>query len=224
MEIEFTNLLKDAPAVLPRGPHGFTREEVETSQRNRLMVAFIELAAERGYHELTVQEIVTRAGTAKGAFYASFKDKEDCFLQTFDMGAVMLLQSVVGAVDVVDDPAERIEVGVRAYVQTLIDFPALVRVFLVESVGAGGKLMERWMFNVDLLAAAIVEWRRESRIDDPGLQSLNQRQVTAAIAGINQLTWMTAQREGIDALTDLADELVALTAALLSAPFGEVSA
>jgi hypothetical protein len=84
--------------------------------------------------------------------------------------------------------------------------------------------MERWMFNVDLLAAAIVEWRRESRIDNPGLQLLSQRQATAAIAGINQLTWMTAQREGIDALTDLADELVALTAALLSAPFGEVSA
>jgi AcrR family transcriptional regulator len=219
MEMGLTNAMKEAPAALPRGPHGLTREEVEASQRNRLMLAFVELVSENGYHDVTIKDIVSKAGTAKGAFYASFTDKEDCFVQTFDMGAQLIMDSIAGAVAQANDPAERIDVGTRAYLQTLIDSPALVQVFLIESFGAGGDLTDRWIAHLEALASAIVEWRRESRETHPELQPLNLNQVVTAISGVNQMAWIHARRNGVESLPAFADELVDITIALLAAPF-----
>lgn len=219
MGMGLTNAMKDAPVSLPRGPHGLTREEVATSQRNRLMLAFVELVAEHGYNEVTIKDIVTAAGTAKGAFYENFSDKEDCFAKTFDMGATQIMDAIVSAVRAVEDPAQRINVGTRAYLQTLIDSPALVQVFLIESFGAGGDLTDRWISHLELLSAAIVEWRRESREAHPELQKLNDNQVLTAISGVNQMAWIHAKRNGVESLPAFADELVAITLALLAAPF-----
>jgi len=50
----------------------------ERSRRTleRLLAAATELLEERNFHELTVQEVVSRAGSSVGSFYARFEDKE----------------------------------------------------------------------------------------------------------------------------------------------------
>jgi hypothetical protein len=50
---------------LPKGRHGLSREQVEVSQRTRLLQATIELATERGFASLTLSDIVQRAGVAR---------------------------------------------------------------------------------------------------------------------------------------------------------------
>ncbi|MEM9140482.1 MAG: TetR/AcrR family transcriptional regulator [Pseudomonadota bacterium] len=44
--------------------------------RARLMAAAEEVIAESGFEAMRVEEVVLRAGTAKGTFFAHFKDKE----------------------------------------------------------------------------------------------------------------------------------------------------
>ena len=46
---------------LPSGRHGLSREEVEASQRTRLLQAAVELGTERGFASLTLTDIVGRA-------------------------------------------------------------------------------------------------------------------------------------------------------------------
>src|SRR2546430_4460155 len=65
--------------ALPRGPHGLSREEVELSQRARLLQAATEAVAEQGYVNTTVADILARAGVSRATFYQLFSDKEDCF-------------------------------------------------------------------------------------------------------------------------------------------------
>ena len=44
--------------------------------RARLLAAAEEVIAEKGFEALRVEEVVLRAGTAKGTFFAHFKDKD----------------------------------------------------------------------------------------------------------------------------------------------------
>jgi AcrR family transcriptional regulator len=44
----------------------------------------VEAVARHGFAETTLRELVTLAGVSKSTFYEHFKDKQDCFLATFD--------------------------------------------------------------------------------------------------------------------------------------------
>src|SRR5690606_30880284 len=65
---------------LPRGPHGLPREEVERSQRERLLTAAAEAVAEKGYASMSVADILKGASVSRTTFYQLFDDKLDCFL------------------------------------------------------------------------------------------------------------------------------------------------
>src|SRR3977135_2675206 len=73
--------------ALPRGPHGLSREEVEVSQRARLLQAATEAVAELGYVKTTVADVLARAGVSRATFYQLFRDKEDCFLAAYQLNA-----------------------------------------------------------------------------------------------------------------------------------------
>ena len=47
---------------LPRGPHKLPREEVERSQRDRILWAMAEVSAAEGYANVSVADVLGRAG------------------------------------------------------------------------------------------------------------------------------------------------------------------
>lgn len=53
-------------------------ETLYGSSRERVLLALTELAAERGYAETTVEDVVERSGVGEETFYALFADKEAC--------------------------------------------------------------------------------------------------------------------------------------------------
>jgi AcrR family transcriptional regulator len=60
------------------------REFVAQNQRDRLAAGIIAAVNERGYHDATISDIAKAAGVSRRTFYAYFKSKEECFLDTFD--------------------------------------------------------------------------------------------------------------------------------------------
>jgi AcrR family transcriptional regulator len=207
----------DAPVVLPRGPHGLARDVVLASQRGRLLSAFVALAADRGVASVTISDIVGAAGTAKRTFYEHFRDKDDCFLQAFEVASEMMVGIVVDTVAAEPDPIRRIEVGARAYLDALVAHPDFTRLFLTHMRAAGPQLAERWAAWVGALAAVLVSWRAESRAARPELHELTPLQATAAISAVNEIVSITLLRDGIDGIAAVADELVAVTIAFLTA-------
>ena len=85
-----------APARLPRGRHGLSREEVVESQRGRLLRAMADAVADKGYAETSVAEVIARAGVSRETFYEQFSSKEDCFHDTFDAAGAILLGRIAG--------------------------------------------------------------------------------------------------------------------------------
>jgi AcrR family transcriptional regulator len=52
--------------------------------RQLLLDALVALILEKGYEDITVQDIIDRANVGRSTFYAHFQDKEDLFLSGFE--------------------------------------------------------------------------------------------------------------------------------------------
>lgn len=69
--------------MLRPGP-GMPREEVAKNQRERLFGAMVAAVATKGYEDTTVADVLELSGVSRSAFYEHFRDKEECFIATFD--------------------------------------------------------------------------------------------------------------------------------------------
>src|SRR5256885_4516053 len=134
--------------ALPRGPHGLSREEVELSQRARLLQAATETVAELGYVKTTVADILARAGVSRATFYQLFSDKEDCFNAAYRENAELVaavmaaeLENLRASTDL--SPLARLDRVLDVYLSALRSAPALARVFLVEVYAAGPAAIEQ---------------------------------------------------------------------------------
>ena len=82
-------------------------------RRDQLMAYAATKFAEQGYHSTSVSEIVTGLGVGKGVFYWYFDSKEQLFLELLRESQHDLRKKQQQAIEGVEDPIERIELGLR---------------------------------------------------------------------------------------------------------------
>jgi AcrR family transcriptional regulator len=133
-----------SPAT-PRGRHAPPLEVRQDRQRQRLFAAAATVFARSGYADASAEAIAREAAMSKATFYEHFDNKEDCIVSLFDAAITTLTEAMTSAGDahVSSDLSTRVHATVRAFLQTLADFPDQSRTLLVEIVGAGPRAMER---------------------------------------------------------------------------------
>lgn len=149
---------------LPRGPHGLPREEVERSQRERLLMGAASAVAEKGYPATSVEDIIRRAGVSRTTFYQLYDDKLDCFLAANSAAAELVADAMLDHLDGAgaDDstaPVDKLDRLLGVYLGTLADNPAMARVFLVEVYAAGPSAVRQRQLSLETfidMAAAII--------------------------------------------------------------------
>ncbi|HET6151999.1 MAG TPA: TetR/AcrR family transcriptional regulator [Marmoricola sp.] len=135
----------DPSRALAVGPHGIPRDRVEAVQRDRLIDAFVQVVAERGYESAGVKVICKRAGVAYSTFYELFESKEQLFLAAYDAGVATLIEAARTApVDPGStDLRSKIEASLGTVLRALADNPAFARFFAIEVHKAGPATQER---------------------------------------------------------------------------------
>jgi AcrR family transcriptional regulator len=139
------------------------RGQVRDIQRARMLAAMIDVVSQRGRSGATVAHVVGRSGVSRRTFYEIFDDFEDCFLAALDQSVARASQYLAEAYD----PAQRWRTRMRTALVGLLEFledePAMGRLCIVETLGAGPKVHERRLAVLDVLIAAVDEGRAESR-------------------------------------------------------------
>jgi AcrR family transcriptional regulator len=87
----------DKATRLPRGPHALPQDVVIAHQRERLLDAAAAAMAEEGYAELTVRELIDRAGVSRRTFYQLFDDKTECIFAAHERAFERLSKVLVEA-------------------------------------------------------------------------------------------------------------------------------
>jgi AcrR family transcriptional regulator len=194
------------PRKLPRGRHHLTREQVEGSQRERMLLGLAMAVTEKGYVGTAVADVLTRAGVSRETFYQQFSSKLDCFMSAFDVAGDVLVGRLREATrDGDGTPLERFDRAVGAYLEVLAEQPALARVFLVEAYAAGPEAMRRRA----ALQARVVE-RMADLLDIRTDQGRFACQVV--VAGMSMLVTGPIVDNDLEALSDLRPRLVELVA------------
>ena len=85
--------------------------------------------AENGYHPTSVADIVDGLGVGKGVFYWYFASKEELFVEILRTSQHDMRRIQQRAINDVDDPVKRLELGIRAGVLWLAEHNDLRRLF-----------------------------------------------------------------------------------------------
>jgi AcrR family transcriptional regulator len=129
---------------LPAGRHGFTREQVAHSQRERLIAGLATAVAEHGYAAVTITHITNEAKVSRRVFYANFEGKEECFLAAFEVLVDHVRELAAEATSGIPDWPHQAIAATRAVLVFLASEPDLARLCLVESQSAGPAVAARF--------------------------------------------------------------------------------
>ena len=140
-----------------------TPSRVSDIQRQRILAGMIDVAAERGAATVTVAHIVARSGVSRRTFYELFSDREQCLLVALDQALAHATAAVLPAYDTPSRWRERIRAALTALLQFFDEEPAMARLCVVESLGAGPQALERRTRIVHTLIGAIDEGRTEAK-------------------------------------------------------------
>jgi AcrR family transcriptional regulator len=149
-----------ALARLPAGRHGLPRSFVARNQRLRIVAGMLRALPRHGYPATTIGHITHEAGVSRAAFYQQFTDKEECFLETYDLASRWLCERVERAVAGTEDWPARVRTGASETLRLLAANPAVAHLIAVESQQAGPLARERQQ----LLLARFAEALRAGRL------------------------------------------------------------
>ena len=122
--------------MLRPGP-GMPREEVARNQRERLFGAMVASVAAKGYEATTVADLLELSGVSRSAFYEHFRDKEDCFLATFDAVVAKSMELVEGELSRDAPPQARAQRALRVAFETVAHQSAAARLCFNDAYTAG---------------------------------------------------------------------------------------
>jgi AcrR family transcriptional regulator len=194
-----------APHQLPSGRHGLLPSFVAANQRERILSAVAQAAAELGYVEMSVEAITARAGVSRRTFYEHFKNKEDAFLATYDALLRQLVMHTQRAYLKETAVMERLRAGMSAYLQFLANEPEFARTCIVEVLAVGPRALARRNQAMRLFTEIIEDNIRELIPDFP------RAAITAEtiVGGIHEVVFNRILANRTDELPDLADDLLA---------------
>jgi AcrR family transcriptional regulator len=141
-----------------------TRDRTGSSERAEIVAALIEIAAERGYGETTIESILERAGLDRPAFDRHFRGKYDCFLSAWQDLNEECLRTMVRAYESREEWPDRLRAVAYQVIEGLSHDPSRAS-FGVEVLAAGDAARARRDMTMRVIASLIDAGRQE--MDDP---------------------------------------------------------
>ncbi|HEU5063139.1 MAG TPA: helix-turn-helix domain-containing protein [Solirubrobacterales bacterium] len=207
---------KSTARPLP-GRQPLPREFITHHQRARIIAALANETSEKGYRQVTVADIVRRAGIARNTFYENFRSKEDCFLATQEFAMSTALERVVEAAGRYENWTERVRAGLSAFLQYVVEEPALARTCMVEALSAGPAAVQRY----EESQQAFVSLFRLGRDVSPHGGELPDTLEEAIIGGV---FWIVYQRLAVSEVKEIPEVLPELVEFALTPYLGAEAA
>jgi AcrR family transcriptional regulator len=170
----------------------------------RIIGALAAETFEKGYQQVTVADIVRRAGTARNTFYENFRSKEDCFLATQEFAMSAALERVVEAAGNLQSWPQRVRAGLTAFLSYVVDEPALARTCMVEALSAGPAAVEYY----EKSQQAFVSLFRLGRDVSPHGADLPETLEEAIIGGVFWIVYQRLAAGEVSAIPELLGELI----------------
>lgn len=132
-------------------------------QRGRILAAMVEACAEYGSASVTVAHVVERAGVSRRTFYELYRDREQCFLATFDDGIERASRYVLEDYDSYAKWVVRLRLVLTRLLAFLDVEPGIGQLLIVGSLGAGPAALSRRSHVIAQIVAFVQEGGAEAK-------------------------------------------------------------
>jgi AcrR family transcriptional regulator len=153
----------------------------------------VDVVAERGYANASVELIVVRAGVSRRTFYACFASRQACLLVVLDLALDRTMDLVTRAFAKKRNWRD----GIRSALASLLAFldsePQLARVWLVDSLAAGWWALEHRELSLAKLRAFIISSCSVAK-SPPGSSPLAVEGAMASVLGVIHTHIVTGRR------------------------------
>lgn len=136
-------LLSGGEGQFPSGIRSLPADLVSAVQRERLLAAMLRATAELGYREVSVQEVLDRAGVSRPTFYEHFENKETCFLAAFDSAATRLRERLERAGLDGENWRERLRLSLGELLRFVAEDPDAAMSLIVDGRAASPEALTR---------------------------------------------------------------------------------
>jgi AcrR family transcriptional regulator len=109
------------------------RERQAEATRQQLVDVARQLFTERGYAGTSIEDIIERAGVARGALYHHFPGKDALFAAVYQVVQAEVASAVVAAALTADDPAQEVYTGLSAFLDACLE-PEFRQIVVLDSV------------------------------------------------------------------------------------------
>jgi AcrR family transcriptional regulator len=124
-------------------------------QRERLLAAMLRATNELTYREVSVQDVLERAGVSRPTFYEHFENKEDCFLSAFDAAATRLRERLASVAQDAAGWRGRLRAALGELVRVVVDDPDAAISLIVDARAACPAALQRRDELLDGFAACL---------------------------------------------------------------------
>lgn len=180
-----------------------TRGRTGSSERAQIVTALIEIAAERGYGETTIELVLERAGLDRPAFDRHFRSKYDCFLSAWQEVNEECLETMVRAYESCEEWPDRLRAVAYQVIEGLSNDPSRAS-FGVEVLAAGDAARARRDMTMRVIASLIDAGRQE--MDDP--ESVPHTTAEALAGSAYGQIYSRVVRGAVEELPDLVPQLM----------------
>lgn len=154
------------------------REKEMLMRRQEILNAALELFSQKGYHNVSMQEVAERAEFAIGTLYKFFKNKEDLYKALIMDQADRFHEAVTKAIAEPDDEVEKLRNYVRAKGEIFRANVSVVRLYFAETRGAGFNIRvgleekikaryQKFIYSLSFIFKKGMRRKRFQRIADP---------------------------------------------------------
>ncbi len=154
------------------------REREKLRQRQEMLAAALDLFSQKGYHNVSMQEIAEKSEFAIGTLYKFFQNKEDLYKALVRDLSDKFETSITRAIEQAQGEVEKLRSYVQAKTEVFRRNLPFIRLFLAESRGASfnlkagldDEIRKRYYDFLEILAAVFASGIRNQRfrsIADP---------------------------------------------------------
>jgi AcrR family transcriptional regulator len=198
-------MLASSEGKFPSGIRRLPSDLIRTVQRERLIAAMLNAAAELGYRETNVQDVIERAGVSRPTFYEHFANKEDCFLAAFDTSAQRLRNKMSAAARRGGDIwRTRVRYSLEALIDFVVTEPDTARTLIVEARAGSLEAVLRRVELLDHFATCLDEQARELLADRPSSSVIP----SAVVGGVESLLYSRLCKDELEELDSLLPSLM----------------
>ncbi len=199
-------LLSGSEGQFPSGTRRLPAELISAVQRERVLAAMHSATAELTYREVSVQDVLDRAGVSRPTFYEHFENKDACFLAAFDSAAARLRERLERAALPGENWRQRLRLSLEELLAFVAEDPDAAMSLIVDARAACPEALTRRDSLLDHFAACLDDQvRAECPLDDEAPSPIA---AAGIVGGIEALLYSRLNRGEADKLESLLPSLM----------------